>query len=921
MILHQPVWLLLLIPLALFLALKRPPRTIASPIFRAFLFLLLTLALCQPALKIYSRSGTLVVLADCSESMPLDNKKKHTETVNLLLQSMNKDDRLAVVSFGRKAVVERTPGHGNFAGFVHDIGSDQSNLNEAIQTAVSLIPPGTPGRLLVLSDGLWTGQEPLSMARRAAGKGIAVDYRYLGRRFADDTAIMDIETPSVINPEESFLIKSWIRSPDSQNIEYTLSRNRMPISQGMSKVPAGTSLLMFRDRAQKPGTNIYTLSIKPQSADTIPENNRVRFLTAVRGPHPVLYIGSRESGLLSLLKKGGIDLVPMPGETANLSLEELSAYSAILLENVTASTLGVKNLENIAHWVENTGAGLMITGGKKSYGPGGYYKSPLERIMPVSMELRQEHRKFAIGLAIVLDRSGSMAAETDSGKTKMDLANLGAVQVLDMLSEFDEFAVIAVDSVAHTIVSLTPVDEDRDMMRNKVLRIDSMGGGIFVYQGLLLATRTLNRSEKVTRHIILFADAADAEEPGKYKELIEECTKAGITVSAIGLGEPTDVDADFLRDIAKRGMGRCLFTNSPEEIPSLFIQDMFEVSRSAFIEEETKVAATGRFAGLTHDFFDNIPNVGGYNLCYVRPEANLSVVTQDEYKAPVVVYWHSGPGRVLCYTGEADGEFAGPIASWEKSGRFFSSLMRWTKGENQELPANMLADQVIENGLLKIRLHLDPEREKDVLAQLPEVNILRGMPGQTPEASMHVMQWAGADLLELSLPVSGKETVVPTLSIPGMMPYVMSPVCLPYSPEFVPAETGRGLETLERIAALSGGKERINLADIWKGLPKKPRYLDITHWVLYLAIICFLYEIFVRRTGIRILRNISFINKFQFISSSKEKEDRPQKPSSGLSAVQEKLDTMPEDEEEDKEGKADVDAFKQAMKRAKDRMK
>jgi len=85
----------------------------------------------------------------------------------------------------------------------------------------------------------------------------------------------------------------------------------------------------------------------------------------------------------------------------------------------------------IGQHVRETGAGLMLTGGRSSYGPGGYYKSPLEPILPVSMELRQEHRKLALAIVVALDRSGSMAVPIGGGRTKMDLANLGTVQVLD----------------------------------------------------------------------------------------------------------------------------------------------------------------------------------------------------------------------------------------------------------------------------------------------------------------------------------------------------------------------------------------------------------------------------------------------------------------------------------------------------------
>jgi uncharacterized membrane protein len=111
-------------------------------------------------------------------------------------------------------------------------------------------------------------------------------------------------------------------------------------------------------------------------------------------------------------------------------------------------------MENIAQWVTKAGAGLMMTGGKNAYGPGGYFKSPLEPIMPVSMELRREHRKLSLAIAVALDRSGSMGAPVGFGKTKMDLANLATVEVLDMLSAMDQFGVLAVDSSAHLIVDL-----------------------------------------------------------------------------------------------------------------------------------------------------------------------------------------------------------------------------------------------------------------------------------------------------------------------------------------------------------------------------------------------------------------------------------------------------------------------------------
>ena len=70
--------------------------------------------------------------------------------------------------------------------------------------------------------------------------------------------------------------------------------------------------------------------------------------------------------------------------------------------------------------------------------------------------------------------------------------------------------------------------------------------------------------------------------------------------------------------------------------------------------------------------------IGGYNLCYLRPEATLGTVTLDEYKAPVTASWQAGMGRVVCYTGEADGKYAGAIKNWDRVGDYYTSLARWT---------------------------------------------------------------------------------------------------------------------------------------------------------------------------------------------------------------------------------------------------
>ncbi len=81
----------------------------------------------------------------------------------------------------------------------------------------------------------------------------------------------------------------------------------------------------------------------------------------------------------------------------------------------------------------------------------------------------------------------------------------------------DAVAVYAVDSEAHEVVPFSAIGRDKAKMMDAVRSIRSAGGGIYVYTGLKAAWEALKTSTAGQRHVILFADAADAEEPGIIK--------------------------------------------------------------------------------------------------------------------------------------------------------------------------------------------------------------------------------------------------------------------------------------------------------------------------------------------------------------------------------------------------------------------
>ncbi len=847
--LFQPVWLLLLIPLAAaWFAWPLPGRGLK--IARAIIFLFLVFALAQLAIKLPDRAGTVVVVADRSESMPQNSAASQKEIIGLLHKSMGPRDQLGVIGFGRQAIVEQSPQRTEFPGFTAQVGGDHSSLNDAIESALSVIPPDGGGRILVLSDGKWTGKDPAAAAARAAGRGVAVDYRLLARPQVSDVAIQSFLTPQSVQPGQAFVLSAWVQSPTDQDVQYQLRRGDEIISSGTKSISVGMTRLMFRDRAGKAGINEYTLTVQGPKEDPIPENNTARALVGVEGAKPVLIVSSagEKSGLVKLLRGGSMDVIGKTPQQCQWSLEQLSQFSSVILENVPAGQIGMSGMETLASWVEETGSGLAMTGGQKSYGPGGYFKSPLERVLPISMEMRREHRKLNLAVVVALDRSGSMSMPAGGGRIKMDLADLGTVSVLDLLSPMDEIGVFAVDTTAHEIVPLDSVEKNISY-RSRILAIGSEGGGIYIYEALVASAQMIQTAKAQTKHIILFADASDSEQSMHYEEIVDKLREADVTVSVVGLGTDHDCDANLLKDIAKRGSGECYFSNDPDEIPRIFAQDTFTIARSTFIDQPTPFSFTAGFSLLGSQPVSAPPSLGGYNLCYLRPEANLAAVTGDEYKAPVVASWNAGNGRVLCYLGEADGKFSGDFAKWNQAGEFYATLARWVAGKHQPLPDEMLLTQEIRDGVCFVQLHLDPERKADPFASLPRVKILHGQPGATPSKETVLLQWKNADLLEAAIPVAGRETILNTVEISGQQPVTLPAACLPYSPEFAPDQPGRGAATLAQIATTTGGKERVEIPKMWSELPIKSRYVELAPWLFVIAAILFLLEIFERRTG------------------------------------------------------------------------
>ena len=635
---NTPEWFFL-IPLLLAAGWKYRRLRLASPL-RLLLQTCLLLALAQPALDRGGKDMDLWVLVDQSNSTAGIPAAGAEEIQAILERHKHAGDRVRLVDFAQSAVL-RGRGDPVFAG-----GTAGTDMEQALAYTMALMSPNRTNRILMLTDG-WPTTPLDQAAEQLIQSRIPVDYRLSVTFREADIRIEQIRTPARIRPGEAFILEATLAGPPGPaiTVPWQISKNGGAPLRGTATLLNGKATVRLADRLSTPGCSAYEMTITPQN-DPIPENNRaVSFLEVTGGNGVLLLSGYDRAPLAPFLEAQGFR-VQQPSGLNRLDARHLSGVGLVIINNLSASSVPPDFLHALDYYVREQGGGLLMCGGRHSFGSGGYFSSPIDELLPVSMEMKKDKMKLMTAMSIVLDRSGSMSCSVPGGKTKMDLANAGTCQTISLLSDQDLISVHAVDSEPHPIVTLSSLGPNRKKMISSVSRIASMGGGIFIGAGLKAGWRELQRSVAGTRHLLLFADADDSEEPADYRETLKEMVKEGATVSVIALGTEKSADAGLLREIAELGRGRIFFCDRPGDIPGIFAQETVSVARAAFIRERTLLRGTAGWLQIAAGQPEWPPAVDGYNLCYLRNGATAACVTEDGNAAPLVSFFY-GSKQVL----------------------------------------------------------------------------------------------------------------------------------------------------------------------------------------------------------------------------------------------------------------------------------
>jgi len=709
-----PLALILLLLFPYIIWLGRPEkgtarwRDWASLILRLLIILLLILGLAGAQLVSASDELAIVFLVDASDSINREQAQQAESFIQQAMEGLGPNDKAAMVVFGANALVERPMSAlADLAPITSIPERLHTDIGEAIRLGLALFPAGSARRLVLLSDGVTTQGNVLEAVRLATAGDISIDVIPLPRdSLAVEAFLIEVDAPSRVGEGETFNINVSAESTENMPAELQVLAADLVVYDQTVQLRPGINSFAIPLRAGSPEFARYVVQLTPLK-DSIYQNNQLAAFTDIIGAPSVLLVANEdqlddrgnhlpdESIQLQLaLEATGLNVERTTPTALPSNLEDLTSYDSVVLVNVNAKELSQRKMNALQHYVRDLAGGLVVVGGPESYGMGGYFLTPLEVILPVEMQIKDQERFPSVSIAIVIDRSGSMAIQ-EGGVTKIQLAAEGAVRVVELLNDLDEIAVIPVDTEPDQPIGPAPATNRSEIIA-RIRKIGAGGGGIFVRTGLEAAAKALAESSNDVKHIILLADGADSEQKEGVPELIEALSAEGISLSTVSIGEGPDVR--WLQEMAELGGGRFHFTDRAANLPQIFTQETTSIQRSYLVEERFFPSLGDSPFARQHAIFQAMANSGITRvpplMGYVgtSPKDTAQIILSTHLGDPLLAAWEHGLGRSVAWTSDSSSRWATDWVQWPGFASFWSNVVRWSiRDERQgQIDANVI---------------------------------------------------------------------------------------------------------------------------------------------------------------------------------------------------------------------------------------
>jgi hypothetical protein len=282
----------------------------------------------------------------------------------------------------------------------------ETALGAALMEVVSRQMGSKLAALVVLSDGASNaGLAPLTAAQRLRSLQVPVVTVGFGSESAGahsrDLAVREVVTPPSVFVKNQVDVRATLGvrgyADEPIDVELLAEGRSDPVATTRVRAAVGKEVVAVSGLKFTPllaGETKLTVRVKPKDGELLLGNNEYStFVTVLRGGLSVLYLqGPNFTWEYRYLYRAldpareiqaELKVIRRPGELqdAEIAPGKVDVY---ILGDVAASLLTPTQQRLLVRAVEN-GAGLLMLGGRSSFGAGGWARTPLAQILPVTI--------------------------------------------------------------------------------------------------------------------------------------------------------------------------------------------------------------------------------------------------------------------------------------------------------------------------------------------------------------------------------------------------------------------------------------------------------------------------------------------------------------------------------------------------------
>jgi len=812
------------------IALFTPKRRRLSWLLRSLVALCIGLALTDLRWRNHTDRQHVVWLVDASRSVGHEGLEAATKFIAAANEAVAIPRQSIVAFAGQASVVPDADALKKLN--PTSVADTSTDISQALNFADANFPAGYNKTVVLFSDGVETTGDLARQLTSLQARGIRVHTVLVKPPDNPEVLVRSVTAPRTVALHEPFRVTTEIVSNREQTAQFDLFRNAIKVGTKEVTLHVGVNRFETNQTIGEGQIVEYVAQVRaPQ--DTLADNNSASTVVQSRGKSRILLLSDKpdlSKPLFRALEPEGVELDVRPSTGAPVDFADLQSFDLVIMDNVPATELSGAQMKLMASYVKDFGGGFIMLGGDKAFGLGGYYRTPIEDLLPVRCDFQKDKENPSLGMLIIIDHSGSM-----SSQNKMEMAKEAAKSAVELLSPQDYIGVMAFDTTAYWVSPFESAT-DKAGVESKIATIQP-GGGTNIASALEMGEEAMRSVPAKIKHVVLLTDGQS--QPGQFNELINKMVGGQVTVSTVGVG--TDADQNILQQMAEWGHGRFYFTDNPQNIPQIFARETMMASKSSLQDSpfQAKVVRSAEF--LDGIPWDTAPYLLGQVLVKVKPTADLWMVS--ERGDPLLATWRYGLGQTAAFTSDARARWAGEWIKWEGFSNFWVQLTRKLRrpAELKNFPATVTKEN---NGF---RLKVDAVNEQGgYLSDLEGEAIVIGpdksdkkypldltAPGQF-EAFWPTKD-PGAYYAQVVLKRDGQEVeqqaVVATLGYPDE--FLLQP----------PDEA-----MLRQLAAGTGGKYNPAPADILNGDPRQAEVQsELWPWLLGLALLLFVADVAARR--------------------------------------------------------------------------